>query len=115
MEFHEDAFDAAIELTAAALEEAEIDLNAEGAEQVAEFFSVLYKRIARVASGEDEKMVKPGTFEMFEDGKGEYRFRMKSANGQVIAVSEGYKKKEACIKGIESVKGASFRAKIKEV
>lgn len=53
MKFHEEAFEAAAEITAAVAEEAEIELNAEGAEKAAEFFSVLYKRLAAVARGEE--------------------------------------------------------------
>ena len=43
-------------------------------------------------------------FEMYEDKAGEFRFRLKATNGQVIAVSEGYKAKVSCLNGIESVK-----------
>ena len=43
-------------------------------------------------------------FEMYEDKGGEYRFRLKSRNGQIIATSEGYKTKAACENGIESVR-----------
>ena len=30
-------------------------------------------------------------FEMYKDKAGEYRFRLKARNGEIIAVSEGYK------------------------
>jgi len=43
-------------------------------------------------------------FEMYTDKKGEYRFRLKARNGEVIAVSEGYTAKAGCLNGIESVK-----------
>lgn len=43
-------------------------------------------------------------FEMYEDKAGEYRFRLKAKNGEVIATSEGYKSKASCENGIESVK-----------
>lgn len=43
-------------------------------------------------------------FEVYEDKGGEYRFRLKAGNGQIIAVSEGYKALASCLKGIESVK-----------
>ena len=43
-------------------------------------------------------------FEMYEDKSGEYRFRLKARNGEIIAVSEGYKAKAGCLNGIESVK-----------
>ena len=43
-------------------------------------------------------------FEVYTDKKGEYRFRLKATNGQIIAVSEGYKAISGCLIGIESVK-----------
>lgn len=48
--------------------------------------------------------VKHPKFELYEDKAGEFRFRLKAKNGQVIATSEGYKAKASCINGIESVK-----------
>jgi uncharacterized protein YegP (UPF0339 family) len=42
---------------------------------------------------------------VYKDGKGEFRWRLKAANGQVIATSgEGYANKSGCENGIESVK-----------
>lgn len=43
-------------------------------------------------------------FEVYTDKAGEYRFRMKARNGEIIAVSEGYKAKASCLNGIESVR-----------
>ena len=43
-------------------------------------------------------------FEMYQDKAGEYRFRLKTRNGQIIGVSEGYVQKASCLNGIESVK-----------
>ena len=43
-------------------------------------------------------------FEVYADKAGEYRFRLKATNGQVIATSEGYKALASCMNGIESVK-----------
>lgn len=45
-----------------------------------------------------------GKFEMYCDKAGEYRFRLKAGNGQIILASEGYKNKSGCENGIESVK-----------
>ena len=42
-------------------------------------------------------------FEVYLDKAGEFRFRLKARNGQIIAVSEGYKAKKSCYNGIESV------------
>ena len=43
-------------------------------------------------------------FEVYADKAGEFRFRLKATNGQIIAVSEGYKAMASCMNGIESVK-----------
>ncbi len=56
--------------------------------------------------------VKHPKFEMYEDKAGEFRFRLKAKNGEVIAVSEGYKTKESCKNGIESVKNNAPDAEI---
>lgn len=45
-----------------------------------------------------------GKFEMYKDAAGEFRFRLKAANGQNILASEGYKDKSGCNNGIQSVK-----------
>lgn len=43
-------------------------------------------------------------FELNKDVAGEFRFKLIAANGQTIAVSQGYKSKESALNGIESVK-----------
>lgn len=43
-------------------------------------------------------------FEVYTDKAGEFRFRLKATNGQIIATGEGYKSKSGCMNGIESVK-----------
>ena len=53
-------------------------------------------------------------FEMYEDKAGEFRFRLKATNGQVIAVSEGYTAKAGCLNGIESVQKNAPVAEIEE-
>ncbi len=53
---------------------------------------------------ENVETVKHPKFELYQDKAGEYRFRLKAKNGEVIAVSEGYASKAGCANGIESVK-----------
>lgn len=53
-------------------------------------------------------------FEIFEDARGEWRFNLKASNGEVIATSEGYSSKQACLSGIEAVKRAAVEALIEE-
>ena len=56
-----------------------------------------------------------GKFEVWVDKAGEYRFKLKAPNGEVIATGEGYSSKAACMNGIESVKKNAAKAKIIEV
>lgn len=74
---------------------------------------------APVANVEDqtvegwEKQKHP-KFEMYTDKAGEFRFRLKAKNGEVIATSEGYKTKTSCENGIASVKKNAEDAKVEE-
>jgi uncharacterized protein YegP (UPF0339 family) len=45
-----------------------------------------------------------GKFEVYKDKAGEFRFRLKAGNGEIIAVGEGYTTKAAALSGVESVK-----------
>jgi uncharacterized protein YegP (UPF0339 family) len=54
-------------------------------------------------------------FEWYKDKAGKFRFKLKAANGEVIAVSEAYSTKDACANGIESVRKSAPMAKTKEV
>jgi uncharacterized protein len=45
-----------------------------------------------------------GKFEITKDSSGQFRFRLKAPNGEIIAVSEGYKSKDGAKNGIDSVK-----------
>ena len=74
---------------------------------------------APVANVEDqtvegfETMTHP-KFEMYQDKAGEYRFRLKARNGEIIGVSEGYTTKANCVNGVESVKKNAADAEIVE-
>ena len=54
-------------------------------------------------------------FEMYTDKAGEFRFRLKAKNGQIIATGEGYKAKAGCKNGIESIRKNVVDAKVEEV
>ncbi len=63
---------------------------------------------APIAAIEDQtvegfKTEKNPKFEIYTDKAGEFRFRLKAANGQIIAIGEGYTTKPNCEKGIASV------------
>ncbi len=53
-------------------------------------------------------------FEWYKDKAGKFRFRLKAANGEVIATSEANETKQACNGGIESVKKNAPTAKTVE-
>ncbi len=74
---------------------------------------------ATVAGVEDQTAdevaaVKNPKFEVYQDKAGEFRFRLKATNGQVIATGEGYKTKASCLNGVESVKKNAADAKIEK-
>lgn len=63
---------------------------------------------APVAAIEDQttegfETAKNPKFEVYLDKAGEYRFRLKAPNGQIIATGEGYKSKAGCLNGIASI------------
>lgn len=77
------------------------------------------KKNAPVAGVEDQTVegaeaVKNPKFEVYADKAGEYRFRLTATNGQVIAVSEGYKTMANCMNGVESVKKNAPDAEVVE-
>jgi hypothetical protein len=53
-----------------------------------------------------------GTFELYNDARGEYRFYLKAANGEIIASSESYKSKPAAQEGVNSVRTAARGATV---
>lgn len=67
------------------------------------------KKNAPIAAVEDQTVEgfaaeKCPKFELYLDKAGEFRFRLKATNGQIIATGEGYKAHASCENGIESVK-----------
>ena len=63
---------------------------------------------------ENYEEVKHPKFELYEDKAGEFRFRLKAKNGEIIGTSEGYKAKKSAENGIESVKKNAPEAEIEE-
>lgn len=54
-------------------------------------------------------------FELYKSSNGEYRWRLKSTNGQTIATGgEGYSSKASAKAGIESVKRSAATADVVE-
>ncbi|MBR1758299.1 MAG: YegP family protein [Lachnospiraceae bacterium] len=72
---------------------------------------------APVAALEDQtvegfEVQKNPKFEVYTDKAGEFRFRLKATNGQIIATGEGYKKLASCLKGVESIRKNAVDAPI---
>ena len=53
-------------------------------------------------------------FEVYTDKAGEFRYRLKATNGQIIGVGESYPAKASCLNGIESIKKNAAEGKIEE-
>ena len=52
---------------------------------------------------ENFEVLKNPKYEVYTDKKGEFRFRLKASNGEIIATGEGYKAKASCLNGIASI------------
>lgn len=74
--------------------------------------SAALEKIADLTEGENA-LTNP-KFELYQDKRGQYRFRLKARNGQVVAFSEGYTTKGACLQGIQSVIKCAKDAAIEE-
>ena len=77
------------------------------------------KRNSVLAGIEDQTVdgfekIKNPKFEVYTDKKGEFRFRLKAGNGEIIATGESYKAKAGCMNGIESIKKNAPDAEIVE-
>ncbi len=51
-------------------------------------------------------------FEIFKDGAGQYRWRLVSSSGEVVAQSEGYTQKHNAKSGAEAAKRAASMAEV---
>ena len=56
-----------------------------------------------------------GKFEIYQDKGGKFRFRLKAANGEIIASSEGYSSKASAKNGIASVQKNAPKAKVEDL
>ncbi len=67
------------------------------------------RKNAPIAALEDQtvegfEQQKNPKFEVYQDKSGEFRFRLKARNGEIIAVSEGYTSKPGCLNVMEIVR-----------
>lgn len=77
------------------------------------------RKNAPIAALEDQtvegfEQQKNPKFEVYKDKAGEFRFRLKARNGEIIASSEGYTAKASCLNGVESVRKNAPDAAVEE-
>jgi uncharacterized protein YegP (UPF0339 family) len=53
-------------------------------------------------------------FEVYKDKRGEYRFRFRAPNGQLMFSGEGYKQKTSATNAIESIKKNAVGAEVED-
>lgn len=63
-------------------------------------------------TAKDLKKLLVPKYEIYKDKRGEFRFRLKAGNAQIIAVGEGYKSLAACKNGIASVGKNAAKAEV---
>lgn len=51
-------------------------------------------------------------FELYKDAGGKFRFRLKAANGEIVASGEAYESKAGLLKGVDAVKRAAADATV---
>lgn len=54
-------------------------------------------------------------FEIIRDKNKKWRFRLKAANHEIVAIGESYNSYQACLNGIKAVKRAAKTKIIKEI
>ena len=62
----------------------------------------------------DGETVSNPKFETFQDKKGQYRFRLRSRNGKIIAISEAHMTAYGCSRAIASIRECIPTATIEE-
>jgi uncharacterized protein YegP (UPF0339 family) len=62
-----------------------------------------------------EKAGGPAVFEVYKDRGGEFRFRLKDADGTLLAIAgKGYDKKAECQAVIDAIKKEAAKAKVED-
>ncbi|NLW70365.1 MAG: DUF1508 domain-containing protein [Eubacteriaceae bacterium] len=55
-----------------------------------------------------------GKFEIFEDSAGKFRFVLKTPEGEMLVISDGYDTAELCQRGVEALRNAAYKAPVEE-
>ncbi|MFM7129574.1 MAG: YegP family protein [Isosphaeraceae bacterium] len=56
-----------------------------------------------------------GVFQIFLDKNGQFRWRMMTVNGEVLAVSEGHPTKDLCLYAMETMRRLAERSTIDDL
>ena len=56
-----------------------------------------------------------GKFEVYKDKAGEFRFRLKASNGQVLASGDAYDSRRSAMNGIRSVQRNAAEAEVDDL
>ena len=51
-------------------------------------------------------------YEVFPDGSGGWRYRLRASNGEIVAQSEGYTSRKDARRGVRAARVASLTAKV---
>lgn len=62
----------------------------------------------------EQEAVPNPKFQLYRDRAGQFRFRLRSRNGKIIAVSDGYGTKSAALSGMDSVRKNAADAAVEE-
>lgn len=54
-------------------------------------------------------------YEVYKGETGDYRWRLKAANGETVASGEGYKRKAGALRGIDAHRRAAATATVREL
>lgn len=65
-------------------------------------------------TAENHKQLKNPKYEVYIDRAGEYRFRLKATNGQIIMSSEGYKTVKRCLLVVSQIKETASNAEVEK-
>jgi len=54
-------------------------------------------------------------FDIYKDKRGEWRFRLRAANHEIIAVGQAYKRKADCVHAIELIQRTTEETPVREI
>jgi uncharacterized protein YegP (UPF0339 family) len=83
-------------------------------EKLAEFVAIT-DALIRDVSPKEERGMKVGRFQIFEDKQRKFRWRLRAANGRIVAASEAYSRKYDAIRAVQAIDKALHPGYIVEI